>query len=512
MLRFARLTAGGLAMVLAASLAAARAADVPPVTVQTTGGMVAGSGGDIRTFKNIPFAAPPVGALRWKAPQPPVPWSGVRDATAYGPECAQLAPPGAAPVPNSEDCLTLNVFTPALTAAHLPVIVYIFGGGFAVGAANSPTFDGTSLARHGVVVVTINYRLGVFGFLAHPALSAESPLHTSGNYGLLDQIAALHWVAANAAAFGGDPHDVTIFGESAGAASVFSLMRMPTARGLFVHAILDSPPIFQKQLTLAQAEAAGVALAQGADIGALRAMPAADLMKRVPPLDPDTRSDIATTFGPIADNIVLTDGVTAYRNRQEMVVPIIVGNNLNEGSFFARGVPVKTLAMYDAALQKRFGADAAQARALWPAATDADANAAESTIVGDMDINTGARRLAIAMAQREPAVYRYLFTRARAGKPPGHSDELPYVFNTPTVNGVGAPAPPFDATDEQLAQTMETYWAQFAKTGNPNPPGTDAWPAYTVAGDRFIVFGDTVSTGTAFRTAQLDFLDRTTGR
>jgi carboxylesterase type B len=512
MLRIARFAAGGLAVVLAASLGSARAADAPSVTVQTSAGILAGTGGDIHAFKNIPFAAPPVGPLRWKPPQPVAAWTGVRDATAYGPECAQLGPPAAPAVPNSEDCLTLNVFTPAAAGARTPVIVYIFGGGFAVGAANSPTFDGTSLARHGVVVVTINYRLNVFGFLAHPALTAESPVHTSGNYGLLDQVAALHWVQANIATFGGDPRNVTIFGESAGAASVFALLTMRTARGLFERAILDSPPVFQKQLTLSQAEAAGVTLAAGADLATLRTMSPADLMKRIPPLDPDTRSDIAITFGPIADNVVLADERTTFANRQETVVPIIVGNNVNEGSFFARGVPVKSLAMYEAALQKRFGADAPQARQLWPANVDDDANAAEATIVGDMDINTGARRLAIAMAQREGPVYRYLFTRTRAGKLPGHSDELPYVFDTGTVNGVGVPAPPFDATDEQVAQTMETYWTQFAKTGNPNPPGTSVWPAYTPGADRFIVFGDSVSTGTAFRTAQLDFLDRTTGR
>jgi para-nitrobenzyl esterase len=193
-------------------------------------------------------------------------------------------------------------------------------------------------------------------------------------------------------------------------------------------------------------------------------------------------------------------------------VPIIVGNNVNEGSFFARGVPVKTLAMYDAALQKRFGIAAMQARLLWPASDDAGALAAESTIVGDLDIDTGVRKMAIAMAKRETPVYRYLFTRARAGKLPGHTDELPYVFGTPTVNGLGLPGPAFDATDKQLSDAMETMWTQFAKTGNPNPPGTNAWPAYKAGDDRFIVFGDTITTGTAFRTAQLDFLDQTVGR
>jgi carboxylesterase type B len=510
MQRAIRIAVSGFAVAAALSLGAARAADAPAVTAQTTAGIVSGTGGDVRAFKGIPFAAPPVGPLRWKPPQPAVRWTGVRDATAFGPECAQPAPPGVA---NSEDCLTLNVWTPAAAGAHLPVMIYIYGGGYAVGAANSPTFDGTSLARHGVVMVTFNYRLNVFGFLAHPALTAESPDHTSGNYGLLDQVAALHWVQANAAAFGGDPHNVTIVGESAGAGSVSALMTMARAKGLFARAIMESAPVFRPQMKLADAEAAGVTLAAGADLATLRAMSPADLMKRIPPLDPDTRSDLAITLGPIDDNNkVLPDERAAYAAGKETIVPIIVGNNVNEGSFFARGIPVKTLAMYDAALKKRFGAAAPQARAFYPASDDAGALNAEATIVGDMDINTGVRKMAIVMAKAGAPVYRYLFSRTRAGKLPGHSDELPYVFNAPAVNGVGVPAPAFDATDNAVSETMETMWTQFAKNGNPNPPGTSAWPPYTVAGDRFIVFGDTASTGTAFRTAELDFLNQTVGR
>jgi para-nitrobenzyl esterase len=241
-------------------------------------------------------------------------------------------------------------------------------------------------------------------------------------------------------------------------------------------------------------------------------MAAADLLKRIPPLDPDTRSDLPITLGPIADGVVLPDERQAYAAGAENIVPIIVGNNVNEGAFFARGVPVSTLDMYAAALKKRFGAAADQARALYPAADDPGAHVAESTIVGDMDINTGVRKMAIAMAKREPAVYRYLFTRARAGKLPGHTDELPYVFGTPAVGGLGQPAPAFDATDQRVSEAMMTAWTQFAKTGNPNPPGSNAWPAYTPGADRFVVFGDTLDTGTAFRTAQLDFLDKTVGR
>jgi len=506
--RVIRVAAASCAVALAVSLGTARAAD-PGITAQTSGGTVAGTIDYVRSFKGIPFAAPPVGPLRWKAPQPVIPWTGVRDATNFGPECAQAAPPGTA---MSEDCLTANVWTPGAPGDRLPVIVYIFGGGFAVGAASQPQFNGTALARHGVVIVTFNYRLNVLGFLAHPALTAESPEHTSGNYGLLDQVAALKWVQANAAAFGGNPANVTIMGESAGAGSVSALLTMPRAKGLYVRAIMESAPVFRPQLGIAAAEGAGVQLAAGASLTALRAMSMADLIKRIPPLDPDTRSDMAITLGPIADNIVLPDERATFAAGQENIVPIIVGNNVNEGSFFARGVPVKTLDMYSAALQKRFGQSAARARLLWPAGDDAGALAAESTIVGDMDINTGVRKMAIAMAKKEPAVYRYLFTRARAGKLPGHGDELPYVFDTPDVGGVGQPAPKFDETDQRVSEAMMTAWTQFAKTGNPNLPGSHAWPKYTVANDRFIVFGDKTTTGTAFRTAQLDFLDKTVGR
>jgi carboxylesterase type B len=492
------------------TLGTARAADNgPPPIAQTTSGTISGIAGAIHAFKGIPFAAPPIGSLRFKPPQPPPSWRGIRDTSAFGAECIQPGPPG---VSMSEDCLTLNVWTPASAGAALPVIVYIYGGGYAVGASSQPVFDGTMLARHGVVVVTLNYRLNVFGFLALPALTAESAQHTSGNYGILDQVAALRWVHANARAFGGDPANVTIFGESAGAGSVSALMTIPQTKGLYVRAIMDSAPVFRPELTLAQAETAGTALAAGADLATLRAMPVLDLLRRMPVLDPDTRSDVPITFGPIADGVVLNDEATVYAQGKEQIVPIIVGNNANEGSFFARGVAVNSLATYAAALQKRFGTSAAAARALWPAATDADANAAEATIVGDLDINTGVRRMARTMAQVEPAVYRYLFTRARAGVPPGHSAELPYVFGTPNVNGVGLPAPAFDTTDLAVSDAIETAYTNFAKTGNPNAPGTNAWPRYTLAGDSFIVFGDTVTTASHFRDAQLDFLFKTVGR
>ena len=494
----------------------------PPATAQTTSGTVAGTAGDVRAFKGIPYAAPPIGPLRFKPPRPPATWNGTRDAIAFGSECIQAAPAGAA---MSEDCLTLNVWTPRPANSDLPVMVYIFGGGFAGGSSSQPVFDGTALARHGVVVVTLNYRLNVFGFLAHPELSAESPMHTSGNYGMLDIVSALRWVQDNARSFGGDPGNVTIMGESAGAGAVSALLSMPQTKRLYVRAIMESAPVFRKQLNRSQAEAAGKALAGSDSIAALRAMPVLDILKRMPVLDPDSRSDVAITFGPIADGIVLPDEVAAYAARKQNIVPIIVGNNADEGAFFAARIPVKTLDQYMAATQKRFGANADAARKLWPATSDADAPSAEATLVGDLDINTGVRKMAITMAKAGAPVYRYLFTRTRAGKTPAHSDELPYVFDTPSVNGIGLSAPTFDAVDAKTSEAMMTAWTNFAKFGNPNTPDTRMkaisplpdvipinWPRYTVQDDRFIVFGDTITTGTNFRGRELDFLDKTLNR
>jgi para-nitrobenzyl esterase len=486
----------------------------PPATAQTTNGTISGTAGDVRAFEGVPYAAPPIGPLRFKPPQPPASWSGKRDTIAFGPECIQAAPPGAS---MSEDCLTLNVWTPSPANADRPVLFYIYGGGYAVGGSSYPVYDGTALARHGVVVITPNYRLNVFGFLALPELTAESPRKTSGNYGMLDIVAALRWAKDNARAFGGDPDNITIMGESAGAGAVSALLTMPQTKGMYRRAIMESAPVFRKELTLAQAEKAGTTLANGDSLATLRALPVLDVLKRMPLLDPDTRSDLPITFGPIADGVVLPDEVATYAAGKQNIVPIIVGNNVNEGSFFARGVPVKTLDQYTAALTKRFGSNADAARALWPATTDADALAAEATIVGDLDINTGVRKMAITMAKVEPDVYRYLFTRARAGKLPGHTEELPYVFGTSSVTGLGSPGPAFDATDTLVSEAMMTYWTNFAKTGNPNDPPSPkqnpfVWPRYTVNDDRFIVFGDTLTTSTAFRSPQLDFLYKTVGR
>jgi para-nitrobenzyl esterase len=236
------------------------------------------------------------------------------------------------------------------------------------------------------------------------------------------------------------------------------------------------------------------------------------VLRRVPALDPDTRANGPIVSGPIADGVILANERTSFDAGTARAVPTILGNNAAEGMFFAPNVPVTTLDQYRAALQKRFGNAAAEAATLWPAATDAEAHVAESLIVGDLEINASARRLARILAARGVPVYRYVLTKERAGKLPGHTEEQPYVWDAPAVTGLGQPAPPFDAGDQRVSELMLGAWTQFAKTGNPNGPGLAPWPRYDAQADRFVVFADPPTTGTSFRTAQLDFIARTLGR
>ena len=313
------------AIVVGTSLIAGAASDL--VTVD--GGQISGTSEDgVRAFKGIPFAAPPVGALRWKAPQPVVPWTGVRAADTFGAECMQTpyptgSPYASEPRPISEDCLYLNVWTTAKPGDKRPVLFWIHGGAWTRGSGSTPTYDGAALARRGVIVVTTNYRLGVLGFLAHPELTAESDHHASGNYAILDHVAALKWVQKNIAAFGGDPAKVTIFGESAGSWSVNVTQATPLAKGLFRAAIGESGGQFARVATLEQAERAGAALGKslGADsLAALRALPAEKL-----------NGVQAFRTGVNVDGYVLPQDVRSiFAAKQQSQVPVIVGSNANE--------------------------------------------------------------------------------------------------------------------------------------------------------------------------------------
>jgi len=437
-------------------------------TVRIDTGALKGVTADgVTSFKAIPYAAPPVGPLRWRPPAPAPAWSDVRDASRYGAICMQkiVKDNGVGPGPASEDCLTLNVFAP-VGAKHLPVMVWIHGGGLVNGSATADLYDGSALARQGVVLVSINYRLGRFGFFAHPALTAEAGGHGDlANYGLMDQVAALQWVKRNIAAFGGDPRKVTIFGESAGGISVNRLMMAPPARGLFVRAIVESGVGRERSHTLAQAEIDGATFATklgapGADTAALRALPADAILAAGDP-------DIFNGELPILDGKLLTeDADVAFHAGHVAPVAYLAGSNSLEipvaymGERFDRSQ--KLTAERKAALIAAYGGEAAY----------------KDHVGADMIFGEPARALARDQAKTGAPVWLYRFSVLSAGAPKmltgaPHASDRQYVFQT-----LNASPWPTDARDVALAKTISAYWVAFAKTGDPNGPGRPTWPRY----------------------------------
>ena len=489
-----------LAAALLGTAAAASAATLdhsapaPRVTLATgtlEGRWAQVDGVRLREFRDIPYAAPPVGALRWRPPQPPPAWAGVRAAQRFGPRCMQL------PLFSdmvfrsdgmSEDCLHLNVWTPPAASsqeAKLPVLVYFYGGGYVGGDGSEPRYDGASLAARGIVTVTVSYRLGVFGFLALPALAAESPQHAAGNYGLLDQVAALRWVRANIARFGGDPAQVTIGGESAGAISVSALMASPLSRQLFARAIGESGALIAPiaPLTLAQAERQGSAFAAklgDESLAALRALPASTLLQA-------SGAAGAPSAMPDLDGYFLTEppAVTYARGAQAQV-PLLLGTNSQEGYYTAilqKKSP--TPAHYRAALRRLFGTDAARALALYPGSSEAQLRRSATALAGDIFIaHSSWRWMDLQRRSGHAPVYFYYFAQPRPAKrqpAPGerpdagavHSGEIEYALGNLDGNKVYAWTP----ADRATSQVMEGYVAQFIKTGNPNAAGLPHWPA-----------------------------------
>jgi para-nitrobenzyl esterase len=452
--------------------------------VRTTSGLVSGTtlSHGVKVYRGIPFAAPPTGNLRWRPPQPPATWQGVRKANNFGPPCMQPPSPRRlgpwtraflSKLPSSEDCPYLNIWTTAhRNSTPRPVMVWIYGGGFTSGAGSVAIYDGAALARKGVVVVNFNYRLGPFGFLAYPALTKESPHHSSGNYALLDQIAALRWVQRNVAAFGGDPHQVTIFGQSAGAFSVWLLMQSPLARGLFERAISMSgegvipipDAIARRSLATAEKEGQQFAARLGAhSLAQLRALPAQKVMQAWHGMPP------------IFDGWVLRAGW--HPGHEATVINGMVADDIGIGYYGNGPAAPVTLEIYRQKLQALCGSQLANCMKLYPAANSQQASAAIRTALQDR-ARVSLYKWGVQQTQYSPRVYTYYFDRQIPWPQHPeygvfHSSELPYVFDNLRLL-----TRPWHAVDWRVTSEMASYLTNFAKSGNPNSSGLATWPEF----------------------------------
>lgn len=449
--------------------------------VKIAAGKLRGVAGRVHRFVGIPYAPPPVGQLRWRPPGEVLPWAGVRDATAFGPDSFQEHDAHLRGSGLSEDCLYLNVWTPDPTpGAGLPVMVWIHGNGYTRGSGSHRIYDGSALAAHGVVVVTVNYRLGLAGFLAHPQLSMESEHGSSGNYGLLDQVAALLWVQENIEAFGGAPSRVTVFGQSAGATCAHLLMASPLAEGFFAQAILHSPGSMRPMAELHTAEQSGLKL--GESIEALRELPISQLWPMAKLLVPAVRRLASPRgLGPIIDGwVVQGDDKSNYHCHRVRPMPLLVGTTANEGRRLTERMATRTASDVRSYLIGSFGVLENVPQAYLPA-DDTSAPAALDEVVGDTQFNYGAWSIGREMLRNGGPVFRYRFDHRIPGcdLPPTHDDELPYAFGTVEAGNLWRgplSAGELSETDLWLSNTMMQAWAEFSKTGAPKSDGLPPWP------------------------------------
>ena len=484
--------------------------------VQLDSGSIQGEvveGTSVQVFRGIPYAAAPVGDLRWHTPAPVEPWEGVRSATAFGNICHQggglAAMIGESLPTRSEDCLFLNVWTTAIgSETRRPVMVWIHGGGLTLGWGHQRGYDGTHLAEQGVVLVSINYRLGALGFLAHPLLNAEAGV--SGNYGLKDQIAALEWVQRNIAAFGGDPGNVTIFGESAGGTSVHALVASPHSKGLFHRGIAQSPwvtgtnyaklaKLDAKLPTVASASENGQRWidAHFADIdsvAALRALSAEEVFNAQ-----EAGYAVAVT---IDDDFMPDHASNIYARGEQMDVAVIAGTNTDEGTIFQGVLPFNTPEAFRAAMEEGFGEHAEAVLGLYPVTDAASLFAIKNQLITDTWFVLGTRNMLAGMSKVGSKGWQYHFSRRSADAPvlgAFHGMEIGYAF--------GNLDPDASAEDKALSKAMTRYWVRFATTGDPNVEGLPEWPAYDPKTDLHLELGDEIKAGAHYRKEAVDVLD-----
>lgn len=495
-----------LAVTLASALlgmAAVAQAAAPQVT--TPSGIVQGQAlPEGAVFRGIPYAAPPVGALRWRAPQPAAPWQGVREASTAGAACPQKRglslEGGGDPGQLSEDCLTVNVWTPrAEPGAQLPVMVWFHGGAFIFGAGGLPLYDGAALSRHGVVVVTVNYRLGPLGYFVHPALERASP-EKLFNFGLLDQIAALRWVQQHIGAFGGDPRQVTIFGQSAGAQSVLALMASPLAHGLFQRAIAQSPYGIPSH-TREQARHSGIAVAQAMGLPGARAT-----LRQLRALSAEKLAELQGPGLSLAPSLIVGDAamprplLAAFQAGQQAPVPLVIGSNSDETSV------ALAFGLQPAALVRKLGAGRILVGPLYPGITD-DAELGRQ-VVRDLAFTAFSRRIAVLQSRRAPT-FRYYFDlqpQAVRASSAGvaHGGEVPWVFGT--ADPCACLGGELSDADRQAGALLTARWAAFARSGRPDVLTAETWPVDTLLRPVVMKFGERESVERGFMAQRLNTL------